>query len=58
MTEKYRVTFADGRQATMLDMEGRGLAYAQESVSARFGAHRVTRVEEAHHEQELSLIHI
>lgn len=46
MTTKFRVHFTDGKQATMLDMEERGLAHAKESVAARFGAHRIDKVEE------------
>lgn len=46
MTTKFRVTFADGRQATVLDMEGRGLDYSLESARARFGAHNIRQVED------------
>lgn len=46
MSTKYRIHFSDGRQATMLDMQARGLAYARESVAARFGAQRIAHVEE------------
>lgn len=45
MTTKYRITFADGKQATMLDPGGAEIEAARASVEARFGRDRIKHIE-------------
>lgn len=52
MTHKYRITFRDGKQATMLDPEEKSLPKIQDSVMARFGRSRVKRIERTLPEHE------
>ncbi|WP_163557525.1 hypothetical protein [Halomonas sp. NO4] len=41
----YRIRLVTGQEITMLDMEGRGLDHARESVKQRFGHDQVASVE-------------
>jgi len=49
MTTKYRITFADDRQATMLDPSGAEIEAALASVQARFGKDRIKHIERTDH---------
>ena len=52
MTLTYRITFTDGRQATMLDPAEKRLPTLQASVLGRFGAHRVREIERVDHDNK------
>jgi hypothetical protein len=45
MTLKYRVTFDDGSEATMLDPDEKPLPDIQASILGRFGRSRVKQIE-------------
>lgn len=45
MTLKYRITFSDGRQATILDPAEKSLPEIQASILGRFGEQRVAEIE-------------
>ncbi len=62
MTLKYRITFTDGKGATMLDPDEKPLPEIQASIHGRFGTHRIVSIERdptAHeeHQDDLQAIH-